>query len=198
LEYFYLPDVNDVKLAVMASKGDMNAFEQLVMLYFTGITGVCYSITANRQDAEDCAQEAFIKAYRNISKFDPSSSFFTWIYRIAVNTCYDLKRKENRKYTVSLDDTMETEDGAIAYQIEDNSAAIDDQLICEASDQKIQSIIDMVPEKFSRILRLKDIDGLSYIQIAQIEDINEGTVKSRLSRARAAFAQLAKDEDLYV
>lgn len=56
----------------------------------------------------------------------------------------------------------------------------------------------MVPEKFSRILRLKDIDGLSYIQIAQIEDINEGTVKSRLSRARAAFAQLAKDEDLYV
>jgi RNA polymerase sigma-70 factor, ECF subfamily len=198
LEYYYLPDVNDIKLAVMASKGDMNAFEQLVKLYFTGITGVCFSITSNQQDAEDCAQEAFIKAYRNISRFDPSSSFFTWIYRIAVNTCYDLKRKENRKFTVSLDDTMDTDDGAIAYQVEDKAAAIDDQFICEASDQKIQAIIDMLPEKFSRILRLKDIDGLSYTQIALIEEINEGTVKSRLSRARAAFAQIAKDEDLYV
>lgn len=193
-----MPDVNDIKLAVMASKGDINAFEQLVKLYFTGITGVCYSITANRQDAEDCAQEAFIKAYKNISSYDSSSSFFTWIYRIAVNTCYDLKRKEKRKFTISLDDTMETDEGALAYQIEDKGMAIDDLLISEISDKKIQSIIDMLPEKFSRILRLKDIDGLSYIQIAQIEEINEGTVKSRLSRARAAFAQLAKDEDLYV
>lgn len=193
-----MPDVNDINLAIMASKGDINAFEQLVKLYFTGITGVCYSITANRQDAEDCAQEAFIKAYKNISKFDPTSSFFTWIYRIAVNTCYDLKRKEKRKFTVSLDDTMETDDGALAYQIEDKGMAIDDLLISKISDKKIQSIIDMLPDKFSRILRLKDIEGLSYTQIAQIEEINEGTVKSRLSRARAAFAQIAKNEDLYV
>jgi len=175
----------------------MTAFEQLVELYFTGIVSVCYSVTGNSQDAEDCTQEAFLKAYRNIEKYNESASFFTWIYRIAVNTCYDLKRKQNRTPSVSMDETNETDEGVFSFQIEDPAILPDQQMINGFSDQKVQEMIDQLPEKYNRILRLRDIEGLSYQEIAEIETINEGTVKSRLARARTAFARLAMQEDLY-
>lgn len=192
-----MPNSNDLELAVEASKGSITAFEQLVEIYFTGIVSVCYSITGQPQDAEDCAQEAFVKAYRNITRYDASASFFTWIYRIAVNTCYDLKRKQNRTPFVSMDETNETEEGVLSFQWEDSDPLPDQQLIHRVSDQKVQEMIDRLPLKQNRILRLRDIEGLSYQEIAAIENINEGTVKSRLARARTAFAKIAMEEDLY-
>lgn len=192
-----MPNSDDNALATAASKGNTEAFEKLVENYFTGILSVCFSITGNSQDAEDCTQEAFIKAYRNIQKYDQSASFFTWLYRIAVNTCYDLKRKQKRNMTISIDDTVETEDGSFSHEIEDTRRKPDQEMIQAMSDQRIQELIDQLPENHSRILRLKDIDGLSYQEIAIIENINEGTVKSRLARARIAFAKIAGKEDLY-
>ena len=192
-----MPDKSDYKLAVSAAKGDVQSFEKLVEIYFTGIVGVCFNITGNIHDAEDCAQESFIKAFRNISRYDGSASFFTWIYRIAVNTCYDLKRKEKRNFSVSLDEPAETSDGAVYLQLADDKADPEEELINKFSDERINQIIDSLPETYSRILRLRDIQGLSYKEIASIEEINEGTVKSRLARARIAFIELASKEDLY-
>ncbi|MHB1483136.1 MAG: RNA polymerase sigma factor [Saccharofermentanales bacterium] len=192
-----MPNTDDVKLAIEASKGNTDAFERLVELYFTGIVGVCYSITGNAQDAEDCAQDAFVKAYRNIGRYDASASFFTWIYRIAINTCYDLKRKQNRTQSISIDEAIESDDGVLFLQLEDMGDLPDQQMIKQISDSRIQEIIDSLPEKYSRIIRLKDIEGMSYQEIAQIENIKEGTVKSRLARARVAFAKIALEEDLY-
>lgn len=192
-----MPNSNDYELAIAASEGSVTAFEQLVELYFTGMVSVCYSITGNAQDAEDCAQESFIKAFRNIDKYNASASFFTWLYRIAVNTCYDLKRKQNRTPAISMDETTETDEGVLSFQLEDPSILPDQQIINDFSDQKVQEMIDRLPEKHSRILRLKDIEGLSYQEIADIENINVGTVKSRLARARVAFIKIAIDEDLY-
>ncbi len=192
-----MPNSNDLDLAIEASKGSTTAFEQLVEIYFTGIVSVCYSITGQSQDAEDCAQEAFVKAYRNIHKFDASASFFTWIYRIAVNTCYDLKRKQNRIPFVSMDETIETDEGVLFFQWEDTAPLPDQQLIRQISDKRVQELIDQLPLKHNRILRLRDIEGMSYQEIAAIEDIREGTVKSRLARARTALGILARAEDLY-
>jgi RNA polymerase sigma factor (sigma-70 family) len=192
-----VPDIHDIELAISASNGNNEAFEKLVDIYFSGIVGVCFTVTGNIHDAEDCAQEAFLKAYRNIAKYEPSSSFFTWIYRIAVNTCYDLKRREKRRFTISLDESYENDDGAFAYPIEDSRPLPDAEMIDKLSDQRVREIIDSLPEAYSRILRLRDIRGLSYKEIAEIEQINEGTVKSRLARARAAFIQIASQEDLY-
>ena len=192
-----MPNSNDLELAIEASKGSIEAFEQLVEIYFTGIVSVCYSITGQSQDAEDCAQESFVKAYRNIRKYDASASFFTWIYRIAINTCYDLKRKHKRIPLVSMDESNETEDGVLFFQWEDTAPLPDQQLIHRISDQKVQELIDRLPLKHNRILRLRDIEGLSYQEIAELENINEGTVKSRLARARTVFATIAKEEDLY-
>lgn len=192
-----MPDNADIELAVLASKGNSEAFEKLVDIYFSGIVGVCFTITGNIHDAEDCAQMAFFKAYRSIAKYEPTSSFFTWIYRIAVNTCYDLKRSEKRKFAVSLDEAYENEDGSYAYQIVDSRPLPDEELIDKISDQRVNEIIDSLQEPYSRIIRLRDIQGLSYKDIAEIEQINEGTVKSRLARARAAFIKVASSEDLY-
>lgn len=192
-----MPNSNDIELAIAASKGSDSAFEQLVEIYFTGIVSVCHSITGNHQDAEDCAQETFIKAFKNIDKYNSSASFFTWIYRIAVNTCYDLKRKQNRTPFLSMDEPSETEEGALFFEFQDTSPLPDQLLVQKYSDNKVQEIIDMLSEKHSRILRLKDIQGLSYQEISEIENINEGTVKSRLARARAAFIKIAIAEDLY-
>lgn len=192
-----MPKSNDYELAILASTGDVEAFEQLVELYFTGILSVCYSVVGNKQDAEDCTQEAFIKAYRNITKYESSASFFTWIYRIAINTCYDLKRKQKRTPSVSTDEETETEDGYLFFQLEDKTPLPDQQIINNYSDKKVHEIIDKLPDKHSRILRLKDIEGLSYQEISRIENINEGTVKSRLARARMTFAKFARQEDLY-
>lgn len=192
-----MPDKSDRKLASLASKGNREAFEELVEIYFTGIVSVCMKITGNYQDAQDCAQEAFFTAYRNIHRYDDKSSFFTWIYRIAVNTCYDLKRKDNRNFTISLDEGYETEDGSVTYQIMDDRDRPDDELIKKYSDKRVNQIIDSLPENFSRMIRLRDILELSYKEISEIEDISEGTVKSRLFRARAAFIEIASGEDLY-
>ena len=192
-----MPDVRDVELAILASRGNNEAFEKLVDIYFSGIVGVCLTVTGNIHDAEDCAQESFLKAYRNIAKYEPSSSFFTWIYRIAVNTCYDLKRREKRRHTISLDESYENDDGTFAYPIMDSRPLPDAEMIDRLSDERVREIIDSLPESYSRILRLRDIQGLSYKEIAEIERINEGTVKSRLARARAAFIQIASHEDLY-
>ena len=82
-----MPDKSDLKLALSAAKGDSESFEKLVGIYFSGIVGVCFNITGNIQDAEDCAQEAFIKAFRNIARYDGSASFFTWIYKIGRASC---------------------------------------------------------------------------------------------------------------
>jgi RNA polymerase sigma-70 factor (ECF subfamily) len=192
-----VPNSNDLELAIAASKGSMAAFEQLVEIYFTGIVSVCYSITGQTQDAEDCAQEAFVKAYRNIGKYDATASFFILFYRIAINTCYDLKRKQKRIPLVSMDESSETEDGVLFFQWEDTAPLPDQLLIHRISDQKVQELIDRLPLKHNRILRLRDIEGLSYQEIAELENINEGTVKSRLARARTAFAKTARNEDLY-
>ncbi len=193
-----MPDKSDHELAVSAAKGNVQSYEKLVEIYFTGIVGVCFNITGNIHDAEDCAQEAFIKAFRNISRYDGSASFFTWIYRIAVNTCYDLKRKEKRNFSVSLDEPLEAGDGSLYLQLADPGADPEEALINKLSDERISQIIDSLPEAYSRILRLRDIQGFSYKDIASIEEINEGTVKSRLARARLAFVEIASKEDLYM
>ncbi len=192
-----MPNSNDYELATAAARGDLSAFEKLVAIYFTSIVSVCYSVTGNAQDAEDCAQDSFLKAYQNIARYNATASFFTWLYRIAVNTCYDLKRKQNRTPSISIDQGNEIDDDVFFIQIEDPGALPDQLLINRFSDEKVQEMIDRLPEKYSRILRMKDIQGLHYQQIADIENINEGTVKSRLARARAAFAKIAIQEDLY-
>ena len=168
----------------MARNGDPDAFSYFVEHYLPRIYGVCFSFFGNRQDAEDCAQETFIKAFRSIRDYHFMSAFYTWIYRIAVNTCLDYKRKNSRALVYSLDDTLETENNPVAIQIADQAPLPDDLAESAETKRLIREEIAALARPLREIIILRDLEGLSYHELAEILRISEGTVKSRLSRAR--------------
>lgn len=167
-----------------ARSGDPDAFSYLVERYLPRIYGACFGFLGNRQDAEDCAQETFIKAFRAIGDYNFLASFYTWLYRIAVNTCLDYRRKTSRLPAFSLDEALETDDSQVFWQIADETPLPDELAESAEMRQMIHAEIKHLPEYLREILVLRDIEGFSYHELANLLRISEGTVKSRLSRAR--------------
>ena len=190
---------DDAALASQASSGDREAFEELVVRYSPKVFGLCFSMLGNHADAEDASQEAFLKAYRAIATYiEAQASFSTWLYRITSNACIDLARQRARRPWISMDAEVEEEDGAVAFQVPDESPLQDETFAAKWSAEKVRSAIGTLSEGFRTVLQLRDIEGLSYMEVASILDVREGTVKSRLARARAALlAALKKMEPLY-
>jgi RNA polymerase sigma-70 factor, ECF subfamily len=168
-----------------ARAGDPDAFAVLVEKYSARIYGTCFRILGNRQDAEDCAQDTFIKAFRAFREYNGLSSFYTWIYRIAVNTCLDYRRKSRKTIVYSLDEAFDTEDSQVYLQIADNAPLPDELAESAETSRLVHQEISHLPEYLRDILVLRDLEGLSYHELAQILHLSEGTVKSRLSRARS-------------
>jgi RNA polymerase sigma-70 factor (ECF subfamily) len=157
-----------------AQKGDQDAFAHLVEKYRNKMFYLAYSMTNNRETADDLAQEVFIKAYRALPRFNLKSRFSTWLYRIAINTVKDFYRKQSGVEKVSLEDSMEVRDDMEWKSVEETQ----DRL------KIIQKHINKLPEKHRIIITLRDIQGKSYSEIAEILNISPGTVDSRLFRAR--------------
>lgn len=157
--------------------GDIKAFEELIKAYEGKIYNMCLYTLHNKEDALDVTQEVFIKVYRSIGKFKGQSKLSTWIYRIAYNTCLDClkKRKEELSYEEAIL-VKEKEVGGVEGIIEAR------ELI-----QDIKGCIMKLGDEFRTIILLRDIQGLSYREISEILNIQVGTVKSRLSRAREAL-----------
>ena len=190
---------DDAALASKASSGDREAFEELVVRFSPKVFGLCFSMLGNHSYAEDASQEAFLKAYRAIATYTgEQDSFSTWLYRITSNACIDLARQRARRPWVSMDAEIEEEDGQVAFQVPDESPLQDETFAAKWSAEKVRAAIAKLPEGFRTVLQLRDIEGLSYMEVASILDIREGTVKSRLARARAALlVALKKMERLY-
>ena len=167
--------------------GDKKVFDELVIKYKDKIYNLCYRLMGNAEDADDSAQEAFVKAFKSLKDFRMEASFSTWIYRIAVNECKNkltsLKHKYSKK-TVSIDQTKETERGSIMTEIRDNSISPADEIVNNERKLLVQEEINRLPEDQRAVIVLRDIDGLSYEEIAKITGDNSGTIKSRISRAR--------------
>jgi RNA polymerase sigma-70 factor, ECF subfamily len=179
----------DRKTLEMASQGDPDAFSVLVERYSSRLFGTCLNYLGNRQDAEDCLQETFIKAYRSMHDYQFLSSIYTWLYRIAVNTCLDYRRKGNRAIIYSLDEAMETEDSQVFTQIADPSPLPDEQAETLETRQLIRQEISSLPGFLREIVVLRDLEGFSYHELASLLQLSEGTVKSRLSRARRLLTE---------
>lgn len=163
-----------------AQQGNQEAFTELVRTYQNKMTNLAYSFTHNRETAEDLAQDTFIKAYNALSRFKFNSSFGTWLYRIAVNTAKDYLRKENLIREESLDDHT--------YKYpEDISSRPDYKTGQKELSKIIHKAMEYLPAKHRVILTLRDLQGLSYAEIARILKISEGTVDSRLFRARKSL-----------
>ena len=169
-----------------AASGDADAFEQLVLKYQTPIYNLCFRMVGNAEDAADLTQESFLKAWNHLHSFHYEAAFSTWLYRLASNTCLDFLRSMKRHPQISL--TVEDNDGEEAtLDIPDLSPSPEEALLCaEEKALLAQAMQELEPEQ-RQILTLRVVNEISYADIADVLRIREGTVKSRLSRARDAL-----------
>lgn len=169
-----------------AAAGDADAFEHLLRQYQTQIFNLCLRLTGNREDAADMTQEAFIRAWNGLPRFQFEAAFSTWLYRLASNVCLDHLRALKRRPKVSL--TVEDEEGEIQeLSVADDALTPEDAVIrAEETVWLQQAMLALEPEQ-RQILTLRAVNGLSYTDIASILEVKEGTVKSRLARARDAL-----------
>ena len=167
--------------------GDMAAFDQLVIKHKDKLFNMVYWLLGDYHEANDCAQEIFIKVFNSIKKFRFQSSFSTWLYRIAVNTCKNrLKSSAFRwkKRTVSLENPKSLKQDNRSHEIQNGSPSPENRLEKKEQIMLIQKAVNALPQEQNRVVVLRDIQGLSYQEIADITGLNLGTVKSRLARAR--------------
>ena len=162
---------------------DVNAYENLVAAYEKTVYNLALRMVGNAQDAEDMAQEAFLKAYNSLDSFRGESKFSVWLYRIVSNVCLDFLRKKNRRQTYSL--SVEDDDGEEAQlDIPDEEQSPEALLEKKLTRDAVRRGLEQLPEDSRQILLLREIQGLSYEEIAQVLNLEAGTVKSRIFRAR--------------
>jgi RNA polymerase sigma-70 factor (ECF subfamily) len=178
----------ELELVERSKGGDLAAFEELVVMYQKQVYNLGYRMMGSEEDACDMAQEAFLKAFRSIRKFNGKSSFGTWVYRIAVNVCIDelRRRKKVKLYPVVHNDNPETGSGKL---ITDTGDLPEERIERQETRKQVQRAINRLAEDYRAIIILRDIQGRTYQEIAEILDINIGTVKSRISRARQSLKE---------
>jgi RNA polymerase sigma-70 factor (ECF subfamily) len=177
----------DTVLIRAVQTGDMAAFDELVLKHKDRLFNLVYWFLGDYQDANDCAQETFIKVFKSINKFRFESAFSTWLYRIAINTCKNrLKSSAYRwkKKTVSLEISNGSKNGNPCSEIVNGSPTPVMALEKKEKMMRIQKAINSLPEEQNQVVVLRDIQGLSYQDISDITGLNLGTVKSRLARGR--------------
>lgn len=176
--------------------GDVNAYEALVKEYEKNVYNLALRMTGNSEDAYDMSQEAFIKAYNSLSAFRGESKFSVWLYRIVSNVCLDFLRSKNRKPTVSL--SVENDDGdEVELDIADESSSPELVLERGLTRDAVRRGLAALPDDHREILLLREIQGLSYDEIAEVLGLEAGTVKSRIFRARKKLCSfLLKDGNI--
>ncbi len=166
-------------LILRAQKGEAAAMETLLAQYEKRIYNISLRVTGNEQDAFDAAQEALIKIYKSIASFRGSASFSSFVYRLTVNTCIDFLRK--RKNDISIEASLE--DG-LSFEDKNNTDDPEKAYLNNDLNGKIQQALQKLDEEHRILIVLKDIQGFSYEEIAQVLKLSMGTVKSRLFRGR--------------
>jgi RNA polymerase sigma-70 factor (ECF subfamily) len=179
----------DQALVERAVQGDQKAFRQLVERYQRKVYTIAFGVVRNPDTALDVTQDAFVRVHKNLANFKGDSSFYTWIYRIVLNLCIDRKRRQARQAEVDYDDGIAHGDGftdgpTLASTGIDNPAqAAHRKELVEHMDRALATL----SEEHKSILLLREVDGLSYEELAETLDIPKGTVMSRLFHARKNF-----------
>ncbi len=174
----------ELALVNAAREGDMQAFEQLIQKYDRNVFRIAQHITQNREDAEDVVQDAFLKAYQNLNKFQGNSKFYTWLVRIAVNEALMRLRKRKADKTVSMDEDVETEDGSMPREVADWSPNPEQLYGTAELGDILGKTIQGLPSGFRTVFVLRDVEGLSTEETAEMLGLSVPAVKSRLLRAR--------------
>ncbi|OGP58915.1 MAG: hypothetical protein A2V67_20740 [Deltaproteobacteria bacterium RBG_13_61_14] len=178
-------------------KGNQSSFNRLVLKYQNKIFNLCYRMLGDQAEAEDVAQDVFVTLFRSVKTFRGDSLFSTWVFRITVNHCKNrLKYLTRRNYfrTQSLDQPLPTEEGEVTPDVEDDGETPEEILVTSEIQDLIQRKIGELDEEHRTAIVLRDIQGLSYQEIADILHLKEGTVKSRIHRARLELKEKLERE----
>jgi RNA polymerase sigma factor (sigma-70 family) len=187
-----MTEVSEKKIIEKVLGGDANAFEELVLKYEKTVYNLALRMVGDRDDAFDMTQEAFIKAYGSLSSFRGDSKFSVWIYRITTNVCLDFLRSKSRKQQVSLT-VSDDDDEDAQLDIPDPSSAPEQQLMQKMSMQSVEEGLKTLPDKQRQILVMRELGGMSYAEIGAALSLEEGTVKSRIFRARKRLCTFLLD-----
>ena len=178
---------SDFDLVRSFKGGEKSAFDELVYRYKNTVFNLCYWMLGDYEEANDSAQDCFVKIFQSLGKFKFKSSFYTWIYRIVVNTCKNKIKSvgfRGKRKMVPLGNYNDAKNSADSVEIADDSPSPANGLELKERRNIIRAAIASLPEKHKTVVVLRDIEGLSYEEISAITGSNLGTVKSRLARAR--------------
>lgn len=182
--------MTEQELVERAKKGDETAFEVLVTDNEKRIYNLCRRLTGNPEDAAELTQEAFLNAWRGLSRFQGESSFSTWLYRLASNACIDFLRKEKRRQNLSMTVSMDDEEEARQVELPDERYAPERELERTEVRQAVAAGLERLTPEHRQVLVMREINGLSYAEIGAVLGLEEGTVKSRIARARNALRKV--------
>ncbi len=181
----------DQLLVERVQKGDKRAFDLLIQKYQHRIVSLVSRYVSDHSEAQDVAQEAFIKAYRAIGRFRGDSAFYTWLYRIAINTAKNWIVAKNRRPPASDIDAVDAEQYSISSRLKETSTP-ENELLREEIERTVFDTIADLPEDLRTAIMLREMDGMSYEEIATTMECPIGTVRSRIFRAREAIDEKLK------
>src|ERR1044071_69191 len=184
-------DENDQQLVQRVQKGDRSAFDLLVLKYQHRVLKLVSRFVSNAAEAEDVAQDAFLKAYRALPSFRGESAFYTWLYRIAINTAKNslvANRRRPVDFDLDLQDPEQFDRHARLKEVDTPERV----LLTEEIRQVVEGAMEQLPEDLRTAIVLRELDGLSYEEIAEAMDCPVGTVRSRIFRAREAIDKRLK------
>ncbi len=182
-------NVEETKLIEQSQLGNIESFEKLIIRYQDQAYRTAYRILGNPEDAKDATQESFIKIYRSLKGFKLQSNFSTWMYRIIHNTCLDMIRKRKRRQEIPIEIKEHQNKDDYKIPLEDPKDGPEALLDYHQLKEQVESEILKLPVEYRGVIILRDIEGLSYQEIAEALEISEGTVKSRLNRGRTQLRQ---------
>jgi len=186
----------EAALVEQARRGDQRAFRTLVERYQRRVFSLALGLLKDPDEARDISQEAFLKAHRHLGSFQGTASFYTWLYRITVNLCIDRKRKASRGSEVELDERMSHRQvGSPADVMATQKLSFNPHRVAQSSElrKRIFAALEKLSEQHRAVLILREVEGLSYKEIADSMDCPEGTVMSRLFHARRQMQELLSD-----
>ena len=179
----------DELLLRRAQQGDPEAFEQLMAPMEQRIWRICWHYTGNRENAEDCGQETMIRIWRNLDSYRGDCALESWVYRIAANCCMDFLRKKKRDKSESVEPLREQ-----GFDPADPSPGTEEQVVAEDEHRRLREAITQLPEEQREALILTQLQKVPYEEAALLLNVSEGTIKSRVNRAKARLKEILSEE----
>ncbi len=183
---------SDLELVRRIKAGDEQAFEEMVERYHARVYSLSYGVLRNAEDAEEATQDAFLTLYRKIGTFDESRKFFSWFYRVTLNTAYSLARRRPPVQTVAIEDRLPRflADGHLASpEVPDWSAAVEDEVAARELALRAEEFIAELPPSYRDVIWMYDVEEMPAREIAETLELSIPAVKSRLHRARLYVRQ---------